>query len=682
MTKPLFLVVITLISFSLQAQTAFKSLNYLNSISGARTVAGQQARQYWEPMHTVTGKYPGLWGEDFSFSPFGGTTSMAAWRSMITNEAKQRWASGALISMMFHACPPTQAEPCNWDGGVVSHLSDAQWNELITNGTTLNNNWKARLDVIATYLQDLENNGVEVLFRPFHEMNQGVFWWAGRTGANGTRKLFQITRDYLVNTKGLSNLIWVWDLQDFSSLSSDLTNYDPGSNYWDILALDVYWSDGTGFTSAKYNALLSKAGSKPIAIGECGTLPTASELASQQRYTFFMGWAELTQQQNSASAISAVYNASNVATLDEMPGWAGGTCSGTASNLPATLQGESYCQMSGVQTETTTDTGGGLNVGYIDANDWMAYRINVPATGTYRVQYRVASQSGGGNIRLEPLGGGTAFGSIAVPSTGGWQTWTTISHNVTLNAGIQNIALVAASAGFNINWLNISSVMSAANLAYNRPVTTTSNENTTNTGAKAVDANGTTRWSSAYSNNQNFVVDLGANYNVSRVRIAWESAYAKDYQIQFSTDNVNWTTVREFWGKSSAATDDQTGLTGVARYVKIYCINRATTYGFSFYEFEVYGTSASRIAAAENEELAFEEVTAFPNPTHDKLKVKFSSYWQQGKVSMVNALGKKLISDIIDSDEKTFDLSQQPSGLYLIQIRNGHNRKVIKIEKQ
>src|SRR5258706_303048 len=82
-------------------------------------------------------------------------------------------------------------------------LSDPQWTDLITNGGTLNNAWKARMDVIAVHLQTLKNAGVEVLFRPLHEMNQGLFWWAGRPGPNGTAKLFQITHDYLRNTKGL-----------------------------------------------------------------------------------------------------------------------------------------------------------------------------------------------------------------------------------------------------------------------------------------------------------------------------------------------------------------------------------------------------------------------------------------------------------------------------------------------
>lgn len=131
------------------------------------------------------------------------------------------------------------------------------------------------------------------------------------------------------------------------------------------------------------------------------------------------------------------------------------------TTLPGKIEAESYCQMNGVQTENTTDAGGGQNVGYIDTNDWMAYKINVPSTGTYTVQYRVASANGGGNIRLEKLGGGTIFGTISVPSTGGWQNWQTISHNVQLTAGQQDIAVTAASGGFNINWVSISPASSS-----------------------------------------------------------------------------------------------------------------------------------------------------------------------------------------------------------------------------
>jgi endoglucanase len=143
---------------------------------------------------------------------------------------------------------------------------------------------------------------------------------------------------------------------------------------------------------------------------------------------------------------------------------AAGICAAQVG-LPATIQAESYNYMSGVQLENTTDTGGGQNVGWIDTNDWMAYSntvVNIPSTGSYDVSYRVASANGGGSIRLEESGGSVSYGTISVPATGGWQTWTTITQRVTLSAGNHSFGVVAAGGGFNFNWFNISAVNSSA----------------------------------------------------------------------------------------------------------------------------------------------------------------------------------------------------------------------------
>lgn len=132
-------------------------------------------------------------------------------------------------------------------------------------------------------------------------------------------------------------------------------------------------------------------------------------------------------------------------------------CSGGYQGITGNIQAESYCDMNGVQTESTSDTGGGQNVGWIDAGDWLAYRVDIPTTDNYTIEYRVASPGGGGSLQIEPLGGGAAFGSISVSSTGGWQNWTTISHTVSLNAGQQDIALAILAGGFNLNWFKITS---------------------------------------------------------------------------------------------------------------------------------------------------------------------------------------------------------------------------------
>ncbi|VUD68885.1 Beta-glucanase [Thalassocella blandensis] len=120
------------------------------------------------------------------------------------------------------------------------------------------------------------------------------------------------------------------------------------------------------------------------------------------------------------------------------------------------IQAENFNSMSGVQTEATSDSGGGTNVGWIDTGDWMAYNsINIPTSGNYTVEYRVASLNGGGNLTLDLNGGATVLGSVPVPNTGGWQTWTTISHTVYINAGTHNFGIYATTGGWNINWFRI-----------------------------------------------------------------------------------------------------------------------------------------------------------------------------------------------------------------------------------
>lgn len=137
--------------------------------------------------------------------------------------------------------------------------------------------------------------------------------------------------------------------------------------------------------------------------------------------------------------------------------WLAGSTTVDPISIPGTIEAENYTSMSGIQTEATSDAGGGSNVGWIDANDNLIYKINVSTAGTYKVEYRVASLNGGGNIQLDKGAGTAVYGTISVPSTAGWQTWTTISHNVTLSAGIQDLRVLATAGGFNLNWIKISS---------------------------------------------------------------------------------------------------------------------------------------------------------------------------------------------------------------------------------
>jgi len=293
-------------------------LKYLYSISGEKTIAGQHNKEpnakpamWTEYIKETTGKYPGLWSGDFLFQQ-----DNIDERWTMIYEAKKQWDKGAIINLMWHACPPDQGEPCGWDPGLLNaQLNDEQWEEITTDGTPLNLIWKERMDDIAVYLQYLKDNEVEVLFRPFHEMNQGKFWWGGRPGQEGTAKLFRITHDYLTHTKGLTNLIWVWDMQD---MSRDFEMYNPGNEYWEVFGFDVYDS---GYDISWYNYILPIVGDKPMAIGECSKIPSSEMLSNQPRWIFFMPWAELVKKANTVEEINALYNDPRIITLDEMPGW-------------------------------------------------------------------------------------------------------------------------------------------------------------------------------------------------------------------------------------------------------------------------------------------------------------------------------------------------------------------------
>jgi mannan endo-1,4-beta-mannosidase len=303
-------------------KTKFKTLKYLYSISGSKTVAGIHNREpnatperWTSEVASATGKFPGLWSGDFLFQ-----MDNIKNRQFMVDEALLQWKKGAIVNIMWHACNPALEEPCSWEGGVLSKLTDDQWKEITTDGTPLNRKWKERVDEVSIYLKFLEDNGVEVLWRPMHEMNQGAFWWGGRPGPDGTLKLFQMLHDYMTKEKKLRNLIWVWDMQDFVTLAEDVKKYNPGDKYWEIAALDVY-DDRSGYSREKYNIMLSICSGKPIAIGECQKLPTTRQLIEQPKWTFFMGWSELEFSVNSIEQIKEIHNATNVISLDKMPGW-------------------------------------------------------------------------------------------------------------------------------------------------------------------------------------------------------------------------------------------------------------------------------------------------------------------------------------------------------------------------
>jgi len=121
--------------------------------------------------------------------------------------------------------------------------------------------------------------------------------------------------------------------------------------------------------------------------------------------------------------------------------------------LPAKIEAEHYTAMNGVLTESTSDAGGGQNLGWIDNGDWMDYNVNVPTAGTWTIKFRLAAGSTGAQFQVRKSDG-TVLSTINVPGTGGWQNWQTVATTVSLSAGNQTIRLYSTTwNGWNINWL-------------------------------------------------------------------------------------------------------------------------------------------------------------------------------------------------------------------------------------
>jgi hypothetical protein len=124
------------------------------------------------------------------------------------------------------------------------------------------------------------------------------------------------------------------------------------------------------------------------------------------------------------------------------------------------------------------------------------------------------------------------------------------------------------------------------NIALHQPTTASSIQGPSWPASNATDGNLSTRWSSAFSDPQWLEVDLGSTQSICQVVIHWETAYAKAFQIQTSNNNSTWTTI---YSTTTGTGGTQTlNVSGSGRYIRMYGTVRATQYGYSIYEFQVY----------------------------------------------------------------------------------------------
>ena len=366
--------------------------------------------------------------------------------------------------------------------------------------------------------------------------------------------------------------------------------------------------------------------------------------------------------------------------------WLGGQPSGPApaAPIPGTVQAENYTSMSGIQTETTTDTGGGLDVGYIDAGDYIDYKVNVQTAGKYTVQYRVASLNGGGSIQLKK--DSTILATTAVPATGDWQAWTTITDSVVLAGGEQTLRIQVPVGGYNLNWITFA--VSTPNNPNNpvpigQVITLKGNNGFYVSGENGTKAMTCTR--TAPQTWEQFTV-LDAGNGKVNLRSMGQYVSSENGTKAITCNRPAPQGWEAFdWIVNSDGSISLRGNNGF--YVssengeQAMTCNRPTASGWEKFNFAI--VSGARVLAAQSIGETPTAKDAFPNPFTTQLHYTVPDKYSSHTVTVYDFSGKQILHYNVNNRLGTYTLdgTRLPKGLYILDISSGDFHKRIKVQK-
>lgn len=264
--------------------------------------------------------------------------------------------------------------------------------------------------------------------------------------------------------------------------------------------------------------------------------------------------------------------------------------------IPGRIEAEDYTSHNGTVTQGTEDQGGGQAIGHIEPGDFLSYTVNVEISGTYELEFRVATPRT--NTVMELSINGSSVEEIAIPNTGDWENWTSLTREVTLTEGSTTLRLDFSGVNgglLNINWINASVDTVVTEL----DDTNWSLSASTNVGEvyNAIDGDDGTRWTThrqVQQNGQTFLVDF--NDTLSFDRIVLDSANSSNdqprgYSIHVSDNGSD-------WGSSIASGEgDSDGVTVIdfadqnARFIRITQTGSATRNWWSIHELSVFANS-------------------------------------------------------------------------------------------
>lgn len=394
---------------------------------------------------------------------------------------------------------------------------------------------------------------------------------------------------------------------------------------------------------------------------------------------------------------------------------------GTARNIPGRIEGEHYdlggqgiafndlttgnsgnaFRTDNVDLEATTDAGGGYNVGWIQAGEWLEYTVNVTTAGAYQLSARVAAISTGKTFHVE-LDGTNVSGTIAVPNTGGWQVWQTVVVTTpSLTTGQKVLRIFADQGDFNINYVEfapfgnpspVTSITSPSNGAtFNAPATVTISATATdNVSVSKVDFyHGTTLLGTDTSSPYTFTWSNVAAGTYSL------TTRATDNQGAVGTSAVVSITVNGGTGCSAPQYVENGGYVAGSRVQNVGSLYECKPYPFtgwcngaawayapgtgSYWQdaWTLVGSCSGRLAQYQEAEPADKtnEVVVMPNPgTNGKphtLTLEFGRDAGDVNVNMISMNGNVILSSHHSRVERRLSLEVPAltSGLYIIRVR-------------
>jgi mannan endo-1,4-beta-mannosidase len=310
-------------------------LDYLASLQGKGTLAGVSGSQNAEAIQKVCGKYPAVLALDLSGwnSPPWGQSYNKVVQDTI-NRAKSWHQQGGIVAMQLHWIHPSNPNGSAWLGkhGRKEASRPFDFSAALKPGTETHKELMRDLKGHADYLQQLADARVPVLWRPFHEIDGGWFWWTDGEHPENTAALWRMMFDYFVKERNLNNLIWVYNAGLKPPKGRDVEQIDvrkrfyPGDAFVDISGIDIYpnayygWKDYREDAYQKaYNIMKQVSPNKILALAEGAGIPNPDMMAADgPPWVYCLAWWGPSER-HPEEWIKHTYHHPYVITRDELP---------------------------------------------------------------------------------------------------------------------------------------------------------------------------------------------------------------------------------------------------------------------------------------------------------------------------------------------------------------------------